>query len=79
MGSMSTKAKVIAVIVAAAVLMVGTIIGYRKVEGIFNPKKAEPEITTTIVSRQLQTMQDLTTAKENDYGFEKFSRGNIAM
>ena len=78
MGSMSTKAKAIAVIVAAAVLMVGTIIGYRKVEGIFNPKKAEPEITTTIVSRQLQTMQDLTTAKENDYGFEEFSEGNIA-
>lgn len=46
--------------------------------GIFNPKKAEPEITTTIVSRQLQTMQDLTTAKENDYGFEEFSEGNIA-
>jgi hypothetical protein len=60
------------------VIMVGTIIGYRKIGGIFNPKKAEPEITTTIVSRQLQTMQDLTTAKENDYGFEEFSEGNIA-
>lgn len=47
-------------------------------EGIFNPKKAELEITTTIVSRQLQTMQDLTTAKENDYGFEEFSEGKIA-
>ena len=23
-------------------------------------------------------MQDLTTAKENDYGFEEFSEGNIA-
>ena len=72
MGGMSTKAKVIAIIVAVVVIMVGTIIGY------FNPKKAEPEITTTIVSRQLQTMQDLTTAKENDYGFEEFSEGNIA-
>lgn len=78
MGSMSTKAKVIAIIVAVVVIMVGTIIGYRKIGGIFNPKKAEPEITTTIVSRQLQTMQDLTTAKENDYGFEEFSEGNIA-
>ena len=68
MGDMSTKAKVIAIIVAVVVIMVGTIIGYRKIDGIFNPKKAEPEITTTIVSRQLQTMQDLTTAKENDYG-----------
>ena len=74
MGSMSTKAKVIAIIVAVVVIMVGTIIGYRKIGGIFNPKKAEPEI----VSRQLQTMQDLTTAKENDYGFEEFSEGNIA-
>ena len=78
MGGMSTKAKVIAIIVAVVVIMVGTIIGYRKIGGIFNPKKAEPEITTTIVSRQLQTMQDLTTAKENDYGFEEFSEGNIA-
>ena len=78
MGDMSTKAKVIAIIVAVVVIMVGTIIGYRKIDGIFNPKKAEPEITTTIVSRQLQTMQDLTTAKENDYGFEEFSEGNIA-
>lgn len=78
MGSMSTKAKVIAIIVAVVVIMVGTIIGYRKIGGIFNPKKAEPEITTTIVSRQLQTMQDLTTAKENDYGFEEFSEGKIA-
>lgn len=29
MGSMSTKAKVIAIIVAVVVIMVGTIIGYR--------------------------------------------------
>ena len=72
MGGMSTKAKVIAIIVAVVVIMVGTIIGYRKIDGIFNPKKAEP------VSRQLETMQDLTTAKENDYGFEEFSEGNIA-
>ena len=44
MGSMSTKAKVIAIIVAVVVIMVGTIIGYRKIGAIFNPKKAEPEI-----------------------------------
>ena len=78
MGSMSTKTKVIVLIVAIAMFMGIGAVGYRKMEGIFNPKKAEPEITTTIVSRQLQTMQDLTTAKENDYGFEKFSEGNIA-
>lgn len=78
MGSMSTKTKVIVFIVVIAVFMGIGAVGYRKIEGIFNPKKAEPEITTTIVSRQLETMQDLTTAKENDYGFEKFSEGNIA-
>ncbi len=78
MGGMSAKAKVIVIVVAVAVLMGIGAVGYRKIEGIFNPKKTEPEITTTIVSRQLQTMQDLTTAKENDYGFEEFSEGNIA-
>lgn len=78
MGGMSAKTKAIAIVVAVAVFIGIVIAGYRKVDGIFNPKKAEPEITTTIVSRQLQTMQDLTTAKENDYGFEEFSEGNIA-
>lgn len=78
MGGVSAKTKAIAIVVAVAVFIGIVIAGYRKVDGIFNPKKAEPEITTTIVSRQLQTMQDLTTAKENDYGFEEFSEGNIA-
>ena len=78
MGGMSAKTKAIAAIVAIAVIMGIGAVGYRKIDGILNPKKAEPEITTTIVSRQLQTMQDLTTAKENDYGFEEFSEGNIA-
>ncbi|WP_432624058.1 DUF4230 domain-containing protein [Bifidobacterium sp.] len=78
MGGMGAKMKVIAIIVAIAVLMGMGAVGYRKIDGILNPKKVEPEITTTIVSRQLQTMQDLTTAKENDYGFENFSEGNIA-
>lgn len=78
MGGMGAKTKVIAAIVAVAVIIGIVIAGYRKMDGILNPKKAEPEITTTIVSRQLQTMQDLTTAKENDYGFEQFSEGNIA-
>ena len=78
MGGMSAKTKAIAIVVAVAVFIGIVIAGYRKVDGILNPKKAEPEITTTIVSRQLQTMQDLTTAKENDYGFEEFSEGNIA-
>ncbi len=72
------KTKVIAAIVVVVVIMAGTIIGYRKIEGIFNPEKDGPEITTTVVSRQLQTMQDLTTAKENDYGFEEFSEGKVS-
>ncbi len=75
---MGAKTKVIAAIVVVVVIMAGTIIGYRKIEGIFNPEKDGPEITTTVVSRQLQTMQDLTTAKENDYGFEEFSEGKVS-
>lgn len=51
MGSMSIKAKVIAAIVAAAVFMRIGIIGYRKIDRIFNPKKAEPRITTIVVFR----------------------------
>lgn len=75
---MSAKTKVIAAIVVVVVIMAGAIIGYRKIEGIFNPEKDGPEITTTVVSRQLQTMQDLTTAKETDYGFEEFSEGKVS-
>ncbi len=78
MGGVSAKTKVIATIVVVVVIMAGAIIGYRKIEGIFNPEKDGPEITTTVVSRQLQTMQDLTTAKENDYGFEEFSEGKVS-
>lgn len=78
MGGVSAKTKVIAAIVVVVVIMAGSIIGYRKIEGIFNPKKDGPEITTTVVSRQLQTMQDLTTAKETDYGFEEFSEGKVS-
>lgn len=78
MGGVSVKTKVIAAIVVVVVIMAGSIIGYRKIEGIFNPEKDGPEITTTVVSRQLQTMQDLTTAKETDYGFEEFSEGKVS-
>ena len=79
MGSMSTKAKVIEIIVAVVVIMVGTIIGYRKIDGIFNPKKAEPEITTTIVSRQLQTMQDLTPPRKTIMVSRNSPRGTSPM
>ena len=78
MGGVSVKTKVIAAIVVVVVIMAGSIIGYRKIEGIFNPEKDGPEITTTVVSRQLQTMRDLTTAKETDYGFEEFSEGKVS-
>ena len=39
MGSMSTKAKVIVLIVAIAVFMGIGAVGYRKMEGIFNPRR----------------------------------------
>ncbi len=41
-GKHEHQGEVIAIIVAVVVIMVGTIIGYRKIGGIFNPKKAEP-------------------------------------
>lgn len=66
---------VVAVVAAIVAAMVVGIVAYRAVGGFFEPKA---ELTNTVVSRQLETMQDLTTAREKDYGFEEFSEGNIA-
>lgn len=70
-----SKVKAALGVVAVVAAMVVGIVAYRAVEGFFEPKA---ELTNTVVSRQLETMQDLTTAREKDYGFEEFSEGNIA-
>ena len=71
---MSKVKAALGVVAVVAALVVG-IVAYRAVGGFFEPKA---ELTNTVVSRQLETMQDLTTAREKDYGFEEFSEGNIA-
>lgn len=70
-----SKVKAALGVVAVVAAMVVGIVAYRAVGGFFEPKA---ELTNTVVSRQLETMQDLTTAREKDYGFEEFSEGNIA-
>ena len=70
-----SKVKAALGVVAVVAAMVVGIVAYRAVGGFFEPKA---ELTNTVVSRQLVTMQDLTTAREKDYGFEEFSEGNIA-
>lgn len=70
-----SKVKAALGVVAVVAAMVVGIVTYRAVGGFFEPKA---ELTNTVVSRQLETMQDLTTAREKDYGFEEFSEGNIA-
>ena len=35
-------------------------------------------LTNSVVARQLEKIQDLTTAKETDFGFEEYKEGNIA-
>ena len=63
-----SKVKAALGVVAVVAAMVVGIVAYRAVGGFFEPKA---ELTNTVVSRQLETMQDLTTARE-------FSEGNIA-
>lgn len=70
-----SKVKAALGVVAVVAAMVVGIVAYRAVGGFFEPKA---ELTNTVVSRQLETMQDLTTARGKDYGFEEFSEGNIA-
>lgn len=74
MKKMQIKIALYAVVVIA--IMLSGVAVYRAVEGFLNPKA---ELTTAAVSRQLEAMQDLTTARENDYGFEEFSEGDIAF
>lgn len=74
----SKKAKTIIIVVGIVVCVLLGMLIYRKAEDFFNPQKEGSTITTTIVSRQLEKMQDLTTAKENDYGFEEFSEGKVS-
>ncbi len=68
------KVKAALGVVSVVVAMVLGVVVYRVIGG----GESKAELTNTVVSRQLETMQDLTTAREKDYGFEEFSEGKIA-
>ncbi|WP_270266205.1 DUF4230 domain-containing protein [Bifidobacterium bifidum] len=73
---MSLKATIILAVVVAVIFMFagGWIRG--AITKFFNP---QPELTNEVVVKQLEKIQDLTTAKETDYGFEKYEDGGIAF
>lgn len=73
---MSLKATIILAVVVAVIFMFagGWIRG--AITKFFNP---QTELTNEVVVKQLEKIQDLTTAKETDYGFEKYEDGGIAF
>lgn len=73
---MSLKATIILAVVIAVIFMFagGWIRG--AITKFFNPQQ---ELTNEVVVKQLEKIQDLTTAKETDYGFEKYEDGGIAF
>ena len=73
---MSLKATIILSVVVAFIFMFagGWIRG--AITKFFNPQQ---ELTNEVVVKQLEKIQDLTTAKETDYGFEKYEDGGIAF
>ncbi len=73
---MSLKATIILAVVVAVIFMFagGWIRG--AITKFFNP---QPELTNEVVVKQLEKIQDLSTAKETDYGFEKYEDGGIAF
>lgn len=73
---MSLKATIILAVVVAVIFMFagGWIRGV--ITKFFNPQQ---ELTNEVVVKQLEKIQDLTTAKETDYGFEKYEDGGIAF
>lgn len=70
------KATIILAVVVAVIFMFagGWIRG--AITKFFNPQQ---ELTNEVVVKQLEKIQDLTTAKETDYGFEKYEDGGIAF
>lgn len=69
------KAQVILVGVLVVVCAIVAVFGYRAVDNMLHPQAT---LTNSVVARQLEKIQDLTTAKETDFGFEEYKEGNIA-
>lgn len=70
------KAQVILVGVLVVVCAIVAVFGYRAVDNMLHPQAT---LTNSVVARQLEKIQDLTTAKETDFGFEEYKEGNIAL
>ena len=74
---MGKKVKVlIAFVLVAVCVLAGAFFGRDAIAKLFDSK---PTLTNTVVAKQLEKIQDLTTAKETDFGFEKYEDGGIAL
>ena len=72
---MPVKAQAILIGVLVVVCAIAAVFGYRSVDNMLHPQAT---LTNSVVARQLEKIQDLTTAKETDFGFEEYKEGNIA-
>lgn len=74
----SLPGRIRGVIIAVLVLAccVAAVFGYRAIDNVLHPKAT---LTNSVVARQLEKIQDLTTAKETDFGFEEYKEGSIAF
>ncbi|PLS28968.1 DUF4230 domain-containing protein [Bifidobacterium parmae] len=66
---------IIGVVIIVACVATG-VFGRSIIDGFLNP---HPTLTNTVVAKQLEKIQDLTTAKETDFGFEKYDEGGVAF
>ncbi|PST49078.1 hypothetical protein COO72_03875 [Bifidobacterium callitrichos] len=74
---MGKKVKVlIAFVLVAVCALAGVFFNRDAIAKLFD---SEPTLTNTVVAKQLEKIQDLTTAKETDFGFEKYEDGGIAL
>ena len=73
---MSLKATIILAVVIAVIFVFAGVWIRGAITKFFNP---QPELTNEVVVKQLEKIQDLTTAKGTDYGFEKYEDGGIAF
>lgn len=73
---MGKTVKVIIGVVIIVACVAAGVFGRSIIDGFLNP---QPTLTNTVVAKQLEKIQDLTTAKETDFGFEKYDEGGVAF
>lgn len=74
--SIPGRVRAVIVVVLVAACCVAAVFGYRAIDDFLHPKAT---LTNSVVARQLEKIQDLTTAKETDFGFEEYKEGSIAF